>query len=67
LCPSSRGFKISPWGMYRYRHLLLHLSYQIFWLSNTFFASSWRRMGNNCGDYYLCIVSFHGSLYPPKQ
>jgi hypothetical protein len=56
--PSSRGFKISPWGMYRYRRfVVLKLSYQIFWLSNTFFLPGvgWATIVVIC---YLCIGQF---------
>jgi hypothetical protein len=39
-------------------------------LVDTFFASSWRGMGNNGGDiiiYALGNFPHYGSLYPPKQ
>jgi hypothetical protein len=57
LVPSSRGFKDFSLGTYRYRRfVVLKLSYQIFGLSNTFFAS-WRRMGNS-GVIIIALGNF---------
>jgi hypothetical protein len=70
-CAIFRGFKISPWGHVGIvGFVVLKLSYQIFWLSNTFFASSWRGWATIVVILLFMhwAISFHyGSLYPPKQ
>jgi hypothetical protein len=42
--------------------VVLKLSYKYSGLSNTFFASSWRRMGNNSGDIIIYALGNFPSI-----
>jgi hypothetical protein len=54
--PSSRGFKVSPWGIIAVVSVCCKFGYQIFWLVTL--SCSWRRMRNNGGDIVACIGQF---------